>query len=110
MSKSTKCADSVTDMMTQSLYSLLSITTILSEVPATPSFGPAPCGADRVSVKNCSENSDCSMLCSVPELADLPNVGIDLVFNEVKKRTGGDAQYDLGYISTKNLVSVWRGR
>jgi hypothetical protein len=50
------------------------------------------------------------MLCSVPELADLPNVGMDLVFNEVKKRTGGDAQYDLGYISTKNLVSVWRGR
>jgi hypothetical protein len=38
----------------------------------------------------------------VPELADLPNVGMDLVFNEVKKRTGGDAQYDLGCISTKN--------
>jgi len=25
------------------------------------------------------------MLCSVPELADLPDVGVDLVFDEVKK-------------------------
>ena len=110
MSNFSKCADSATDKITQSPYSLRSITTTLSEVPVTPSFGTAPYGADGVSAKNRSENSDCSMLCSVPELADLPNVGMDLVFNEVKKRTGGDAQYDLGYISTKNLVSVWRGR
>jgi len=59
--------------------------TTLSEVPASLSFGTVPCGADRVSVKNRSENSDCSMLCSVPELADLPDVGVDLVFDEVKK-------------------------
>ena len=110
MSLSSECADSATDKITQSPYSLWSITTTLSEVPVTLTFGQVPCGADRVSVKNRSENSDCSMLCSVPELADLPTVGMDLVFNEVKKRTGGDAQYDLEYISTKNLVSVWRGR
>jgi hypothetical protein len=110
MSKFGEYANSATDKITQSPYSLRSITTTLSEVPVTLTFGQLPCGADRVSVKNRSENSDCSMLCSVPELADLPNVVMDLVFNEVKKRTGGDAQYDLGYISTKNLVSVWRGR
>ena len=78
-------ANVATDKITQSPYSLRSITTTLSEVPVTPSFGPAPFGADRVSVKNRSENSDCSMLCSVPELADLPDVGVDLVFDEVKK-------------------------
>ena len=110
MSKSIKCANSATNMIIKSPFLLRSITTTLSEVPVSLTFGQVKCGADRVSVKNRSENSDCSMLCSVPELADLPNVGMDLVFNEVKKRTGGDAQYDLGYISTKNLVSVWRGR
>ena len=78
MLKSTKCADSVTDMITQSMYSLLSITTTLSEVPVSPDFGQSPCGADRVSVKNRSENSDC-MHCSVTELADLPDVAMDLV-------------------------------
>ena len=72
-------------MITQSPFLLRSITTTLSEVPVSPDFGQAPCGADRVSVKNRSENSDCSMLCSVPELADLPDVGVDLVFDEVKK-------------------------
>jgi hypothetical protein len=72
-------------MITQSPFLLQSITTTLSEVPATPSFGTFPGGADRVSVKNHGENSDCSMLCSVPELADLPDVGLDLVFDEVKK-------------------------
>jgi len=60
------------------MYSLLSITTILSEVPATTTFGPVSGGADRVSVKNRSENSDC-MHCSVTELADLPDVAMDLV-------------------------------
>ena len=78
MSKSTKCADSVTDMTTQYMYSLRSITTTLSEVPVTPDFGQAPCGADRVSAKNRSENSDC-MHCSVTELADSADVAMDLV-------------------------------
>jgi hypothetical protein len=72
MTLSSKCANSVTDMITQSPYSLRSITTTLSEVPVTPDFGQAPCGADRVSVKNNSENSDC-MHRSVAELADLPD-------------------------------------
>jgi hypothetical protein len=84
-------------MITKSLYSLRSIKKILSKVPATTSFGIASGGADRVSVKNRSENSDC-MLCSVIELADLPDVAMDLVYAEVKKRTDGEAQYDLGYI------------
>ena len=71
----------------KSSFLLRSITTTLSEVPVTPDFGQAPCGADRVSVKNRSENSD-SMLCSVTELTDLPDVAMDLVFAEVKKKTG----------------------
>ena len=71
-------------MITKSPYTLRSITTTLSEVPVTLSFGTVPCGADRVSVKNRSENSDC-MHCSVTELADLPDVGMDLVIAEVKK-------------------------
>jgi len=78
MSLSSKCANSVTDMIMKSPFLLRSITTTLSEVPVSPDFGPAPCGADRVSVKNSSENSDC-MLCSVTELADLPDVAMDLV-------------------------------
>ena len=78
MSLSSKCANSVTDMIMKSPFLLRSITTTLSEVPVTPSFGQAPCGADRVSVKNRSENSDC-MLCSVTELEDLPDVAMDLV-------------------------------
>ena len=90
MSLSSKCANSATDMITQSPFLLQSITTTLSEVPVTPGFGQAPCGADRVSVKNRRENSDC-MHCSVTELADLPDFGMDLVFVEVKKRTGGSA-------------------
>ena len=65
-------------MITQSPFLLQSITITLSEVPATPSFGTFPGGADRVSVKNRSENSDC-MHCSVTELADLPDVAMDLV-------------------------------
>ena len=77
-------------MITQSPFLLRPIITTLSEVPVSLTFGSVPCGADRVSVKNSSENSDC-MLCSVTELADLPDVAIDLVFVEVKKRTGGSA-------------------
>ena len=90
MSLSSKCADSATDMITQSPFLLQSITTTLSEVPAFLSFGTVDGGADRVSVKNRRENSDC-MHCSVTELADLPDFGMDLVFVEVKKRTGGSA-------------------
>ena len=71
-------------MITQSPFLLQSIITTLS-VPATPSFGIFPGGADRVSVKNRSENSDC-MHRSVAELADLPDVAMDLVFAEVKKK------------------------
>ena len=88
MSLSSKCANSATDMITQSPFLLRSITTTLSKVPATMSFGIASGGADRVSVKNRSENSDC-MHRSVTELADLPDFAMDLVFVEVKKRTGG---------------------
>ena len=72
-------------MIMKSRFLLRFITTTLSEVPVSLTFGQVQCGADRVSVKNRSENSDCSMLCSVPELADLPDVGVDLVFDEVKK-------------------------
>ena len=78
MSKFGECANSATEKITQSPYSLRSIATTLSEVPVTPDFGQAPCGADRVSVKNRSENSDC-MHCSVAELADLAVVAMDLV-------------------------------
>ena len=78
MSLSSECADSATDKITQSPYSLRSITTTLSEVPAFLSFGPGDGGADRVSVKNRSENSDC-MHCSVTELTNLPDVAMDLV-------------------------------
>ena len=85
MSESSKCTNSATDMITKSPYSLRSITTILSEVPATTTFGPVSGGADRVSVKNRSENSDC-MHRSVAELADLPDVAMDLVVAEVKKK------------------------
>ena len=84
MSKFSKCANSATDMITQSPFLLRSITTILSEVPVILAFGPVHDGADRVSVKNRSENSDC-ILCSVTELADLPDVGMDLIIAEVKK-------------------------
>jgi hypothetical protein len=85
MSLSSKSANSVTDMIMKSPFLLRSITTTLSEVPVSLSFGTVPCGADRVSVKNHSENSDC-MHCSVTELADLPDVAMDLVFAEVKKK------------------------
>ena len=88
MSLSSKCANSATDMITQSPFLLQSITTALSKVPATTSFGIASGGADRVSVKNRSEDSDC-MHCSVTELADFSDVAMDLVFVEIKKRTGG---------------------
>jgi hypothetical protein len=71
-------------MIMKSRFLLRFITTTLSEVPVTPDFGQAPCGADGVSVKNRSVSSDC-MLCSVTELADLPDVGMDLVIAEVKK-------------------------
>ena len=84
MSLSSKCANSATDMITQSPFLLRSITTTLSEVPVTLTFGQVPCGADRVSVKNRSENSDC-MHCSVTELTDLADVGMDSVIAEVKK-------------------------
>ena len=78
MSSFGEYANSAIEKITQSPFLLQSITTTLSEVPATPSFGTFPCGADRVSVKNRSENSDC-MHCSVAELADLPDVAMDLV-------------------------------
>ena len=74
-------------MITQSPFLLQSITTTLSEVPVSLTFGSVPCGENRVSVKNRSENSDC-MHCSVAELADLSDVVMDLVFVEVKKKTG----------------------
>ena len=77
--ESSKCADSATDKITQSPYSLRSVTTILSEVPVSLTFGQVKCGADRVSVKNRSENSDC-MLCLIADLADLTEVLSQLVF------------------------------
>jgi hypothetical protein len=46
----------------------------------------------------------------VTQFADLPDAAMDLVFAEVKKRIGGEAQFDLGYISTKNAVSAWGER
>ena len=98
MSLSSKCANSVTDMITQAMYSLRFVTTILSEVPATTTFGPVCGGADRVIVKNRSEDSDCAF-CSVVELVDFPECAMDLVFVEVKKRTGGSTHYGLQCIS-----------
>ena len=77
--KSSKCADSATDKITQSPYSLRSVTTILSEVPVSLTFGSVPCGADRDSVKNFSEDSD-YVLCLMADLADLPEVLSQLVF------------------------------
>ena len=77
--KSSKCADSTTDKITQSPYLLRFVTTILSEVPAFLSFGTGDGGADRVSVKNFSEDSDC-VLCLMADLADLPEVLSQLVF------------------------------
>ena len=71
-------------MITQSPFLLGSITTTLSEVPVSPDFGQSPCGADRVSVKNHSENSDCALF-SVTELVDLADVGMYSVIAEVKK-------------------------
>ena len=59
-------------------------TTTLSEVPATATFGHVRGGADRVSVKNLSEDSD-YVLCLMAELADLPDVAMDLVFAEFTK-------------------------
>ena len=94
MSESSKCVDSATDMITKSLYSLRSIKTILSKVPATTTFGSVSGGADRVIVKNRSEDSDCAF-CSVIELVDFPECAMDLVFVEVKKRTGGSTHYGL---------------
>jgi len=87
MSKSIKCANSATDMITKSPYYLQSLTTILSLIPASTSFGTVGGGADRVSVKNRSKYSDCAF-CSVAELVDLPECAIDLAFNKVKKKTG----------------------
>ena len=87
MSKSIKCANSATDKIMKSPFLLRSIITTLSEVPVSLSFGSVPCGADRVSVKNRSEDSDC-MHCSVTELADLSDCFMDLIFAEVKKKTG----------------------
>ena len=74
-------------MITKSPYTLRSLTTILSVVPASTSFGPVGGGADRVSVKNHSEDSDC-VLCLTAELADLPDAVMDLAIAEVKKKTG----------------------
>ena len=98
MSKSINCANSATDKIMKSPFLLRSITTTLSEVPVTLTFGQVTCGADRVSIKNHSENSDCA-LCSVFELVDLTDVAMEKVFSEVKKRTGGAAHYDLRHIS-----------
>ena len=75
--ESSKCADSATDKITQSPYLLRFVTTILSEVPAFLSFGTGDGGADRVSVKNFSEDSDCVLMA---DLADLPEVLSQLVF------------------------------
>jgi hypothetical protein len=74
-------------MITQSPFLLRFITTTLSEVPALLCLGTGESGADRVSVKNLSEDSDC-VLCLMAELADLHDVAMDLVFAEVKKKTG----------------------
>ena len=71
-------------MIMKSRFLLRFITTTLSEVPVSLTFGQVQCGADRVSVKNRSENSDC-MHCSVTELTDLADVGMDSVIAEVKK-------------------------
>ena len=79
MSESSKCANSATDMITKSPYSLRCITIILSEVPATTTFGPVSGGADRVSVQNFSEDSD-YVLCLMADLADLPEVLSQLGF------------------------------
>ena len=79
MSLSSKCANSVTDMITQAMYSLRFVTTILSVVPASTSFGTVWGGADRVSVQNFSEDSDC-VLCLMADLADLTEVLSQLVF------------------------------
>ena len=85
--ESSKCADSATNMIMKSPFLLRSITTTLSEIPVSLTFGQVKCGADRVSVKNQSENSDCA-LCSVTELVDLPDFAMDLVYAEVKNKTG----------------------
>ena len=85
MSKSIKCANSATDMIMKSSFLLRSITTTLSEVPVSLTFGSVPCEADRVSVKIRSEDSDC-MHCSVAELADLSDVVMDLVLLRPRKR------------------------
>jgi hypothetical protein len=79
MSESSKCANSATDMITKSLYSLRSKTTLLSLIPASTSFGTVWGGADRVSAKNRSEDRDC-LLCLMADLADLPEVLSQLVF------------------------------
>ena len=71
--KSSKCADSATEKITQSPYSLRFVTTILSEVPAFLER------ADRVSVKNFSEDSDC-VLCLMADLADSPEVVSQVMF------------------------------
>ena len=60
-------------MIMKSRFLLRFITTTLSEVPAFLSFGPGDGGADRVSVKNFSEDSDC-VLCLMADLADLPEI------------------------------------
>ena len=105
MSKSSECGDSATDKITQSPYSLRSIATTLSEVPVTPTFGKAPSGADRVSVKNRSENSDC-MHRSVAELADLPDVAMDLVFAEVLPKKEDSSIFALLHDPCQNLANV----
>jgi hypothetical protein len=86
MSESSKCANSATDVITKSPYLLRSITTILSEVPASTSFGTVGGGTDRVSVKYPSEDSD-GAFCSVADLADLADAVMDLVIAEVTKKT-----------------------
>ena len=65
--------------------------------PRNPYLRASTVRADRVSVKNLSENSDCA-LCSVTELVDLPDVAMEKVFAEVKKRTSGAAHYDFAHI------------
>ena len=73
-------------MITQAMYSLRFVTTILSEFPATTTFGPVSGGADKDSVKNRSANSDC-MHRPVAELADLPDGAKALGFSEAKKKS-----------------------
>ena len=106
MSKSIECANSATDKIMKSPFLLRSITTTLSEVPVTPDFGQAPCGADEVSVKNRSESSDCA-LCSVVELADLPDITTKAIYQQ-KMQFLPCANVKLALLIKKSVGKLWR--